>query len=752
MLSSRSPQGSRSTESEKTMELPQLSNEMQLNIMHMVKIGQLSIDDALDMARRDQLQLLQKRFDYEEKQASLYNFSVHKFSGYRCQKRILQIDFNIKMVCSIDKGIVKRQFSFMDVKNCHDSSGARLTLSFKGHQDFELEATSPQDKQKILELINQIIYRNIYPVDTHEEPNQPPASPKTLHEGQLLLQRGGLASCKWKKYEVHLYPGQLTLLPMGTRPVLGVVDLPVAPSLQVIIHLSDGNASVETPHSFDTFILLTKKDEFQFRVPMNERASTEDIRSERDAWVKAINKQCVDWKRRSKYEILYEDLKSPQELSDIMKKEHQSSFEREPEADKILKNDGSDLVPPVPLPRILSKPLAVPVPFPASAITLDLVPKPAIEPELVAELKPPPLPERATVSSLERRPLPLQQVEPVQSPVSSPLPVPPPLPVKKRAKSQVIRTKAFHWDIIAHDKIVKSVWARESPREIQINTVRLYELFGVKDLSHSSNLESSNHVEIMLNTKIAHNFNIFLKSFPVQPKELKDKLFIVNEGDGGLSDEHITSLRRYVPTADDIEMYKSYKGDVSRLHLVDQYMMEMCNIPYLSTQLDLLLTLRELPISIEDLKPLSQLRGNEKKFTLIHALVEQIMLHEPRLVTFFQELAEFEMVPGASVKGITAEVDVVKNELQKVIQYRKTYKGKNTGIQHSKFSKDLKLAIEKYEADLKDLTKRCEEMRKLYTDILVKFGEPLDQDSQELFGWVCQFINEFKRIHSELTS
>lgn len=31
----------------------------------------------------------------------------------------------------------------------------------------------------------------------------------------------------------------------------------------------------------------------------------------------------------------------------------------------------------------------------------------------------------------------------------------------------------------------------------------------------------------------------------MQPGELKDKLFIISEEDGGLSDEHITSLRRY---------------------------------------------------------------------------------------------------------------------------------------------------------------------------------------------------------------
>lgn len=32
---------------------------------------------------------------------------------------------------------------------------------------------------------------------------------------------------------------------------------------------------------------------------------------------------------------------------------------------------------------------------------------------------------------------------------------------------------------------------------------------------------------------------------------------------------------RYVPTLDDVEMYKSHKGPVAELHIVDQYMMEV---------------------------------------------------------------------------------------------------------------------------------------------------------------------------------
>ncbi|XP_048034476.1 formin-H [Megalobrama amblycephala] len=436
-------------------------------------------------------------------------------------------------------------------------------------------------------------------------------------------------------------------------------------------------------------------------------------------------------------------------------------------------------------------------------------PKPSLTAQCRSAFKPAELPSAVPVTSpvatcsptsltlpfLLPPPLPVPSAVPGPAP---PAPLPPPLPMKSKQLSE--RTKAFHWDLMAQDKIEKSMWSCRNPRKIEIDTSRLYELFGVRETGGSREAESTSTMEIMLNSKIAHNFNIFLKSFPVHPKDLKDKLLIINEEEGGLSDEHIASLRRYVPTADDIEMYKSHKGDVTELHVVDQYMMEMCNIPNLSARLDLLLTLRELPICMEDLTPLiiqkirmcqqlwacesfvsvleyllavgnylnqnagkdrakgfrlssltklSQLRGNDRKFTLLHALVEQIMLREPRLATFFLELAEFETVPGASVKGLTAEVDVVKNEFQKVIQYRKAQKRKNAANQHPKFVKDLKMAIEKHEADFRQLMKRCEEMRKLYTDILVKFGEPLDQDSQELFGWICQFISDFKKVYSE---
>ncbi|KAF1390033.1 hypothetical protein PFLUV_G00053860 [Perca fluviatilis] len=809
-----------------TEDLPQLSNEMQLSIMNKVKNGELSIEDALNQAREQLVQ--QKNLAKEEHQPSQCNFSVYKHSHYRWQKRVLQIDFKTKMLCSISKGIVKRQLPFSIVKSCDDGVGSRFSISFKGHHDYDLEATSLEDKHKMMQLVNQIIYGNIFndPEEDDAETFQQPQVSQNLREGVLLLHRGGLASFRWVKYEVQLHLGQLTLIPFrGQGPADGEVTSTVPVS--IVIHLSDGDTSVQKPHSSDTFTLITHKNEYQFRVPVPDQASPpEAVQRERDAWVQAIDKLCSDWKRKSKGEQMFVETKSPQHLSiaedtedtdtDLESSGGLGGINKYPPVDYENPTSGSGdnssagdtsqshppagFIKPVPKPRstkntAVTKPdILPPVPSPTSpgvlASSSPTSPQPSpSKTALTSSSKVPETPNHESGSSVVKTPAP---------PIIPP--PPPPLAFKFPMHLGKPRTKAFHWDLVTSEKIAKSFWVQESSRRIEIDMSRLYEQFSVKDPGTFGAAEPTNTQHIMLNQKIAHNFNIFLKSFPVKPGELKDKLFIVNEEDGGLSDEHITSLRRYVPTLDDVEMYKSHKGPVTELHIVDQYMLEMCNIPCLNTQLDLLLILRELPISMNDLQPLinqkirmctqlnnsrsfvsvleyllaignylnenarkekakgfrlssltklSQLRGRDRKFTLAHALVEQIMLHEPCLATFTQELAEFETVPGASIKGLTAEVDVLKNELQKVIQYRKTSRKRNAGV-HPNFSKDLKMAIEKYNTDLAALTKTCEEMKKLYSVILVKFGELADQDSQELFGLICQFIHDFKRAHAEI--
>ncbi|KAM4736743.1 uncharacterized protein FYW61_004408 [Anableps anableps] len=805
-------------------DLPQLSNEMQLSIMNRVKNGEISIDDALNQARKEREQLLHEQ--PEKSSTQQYNFSVHKHGRYRWQKRVLQIDFKTKLLCSIEKGIVNRQLPFSIVKSCDDGVGSRFSISFKGHHDYELEATSLEDKHKMMQLVNQIIHGNIYSSseDENSESQQEPQASQSLKEGVLLLHRGGLASFKWVKYKAQLHPGELTLVPLRQQSNTES-DVTSSVPLSTVIHLSDGATSIQKPYGFDTFVLITHRNEYQFKVPApEEAASPGTVQKERDAWVKAIHKLCSHWKRRSRSEQMFAESKSLQKITisedvddndtdlessggfgagDFVPADNENSDSTSRGTEWSLAGKESHSSPstdtkPVPKPRVAKTAVQVT----AGSDNLSPIPSPTSLYASISKLpsSPPHSPCHAGLTSFSSGPETEKTASPVlKEPPPVVIPAPPPLPVERNTLKKS-RTKAFHWDLVGSEKIAKTFWVQEKSRKPEIDTSRLYEQFTVKDLGTFGTTDSSNSQHIMLNQKIAHNFNIFLKSFPVQPGELKDKLFIINEEDGGLSDEHITSLRRYIPTLDDVEMYKSHKGPVSELHIVDQYMMEMCNIPYLSTQLDLLLMLRELPISMKDLQPLinqkirmckqlyncrsfvsvleylltignylnenagkekakgfrlssltklSQLRGRDKNFTLLHALLEQLMLQEPGLATFTQDLAEFETVPGASIKGLTAEVDVLKNEVQKVIQYRKTIKKRNIAAHHPNFSKDLKMAIEKYNVQLESLTKTCEEMKKLYSVILVKFGEPLDQDSQELFGMICQFLHDFQRAHAE---
>ncbi|XP_068191975.1 uncharacterized protein [Antennarius striatus] len=812
-----------------TEELPQLSNEMQLIIMNKVKSGELSIEDALKLAKQDEKLMLEQKNQREELQDQ-YNFSVHKHNRYRWQKRVFQIDFKTHQLCSIEKGIVKRQIPFSTVKSCDDAPGSKFSISFRGHHDYELEATSVEDKHKMIQLLNQIIHRNIYS-DPEEGQDEEPEASRSLREGVMLLHRGGLASFRWVKYEVTLLPDQLVLRPLKhRRPSL---EGPVSEPRSTVIHLSDGDTSVQTAPSADAFTLITHKNQYQFRMMVPAPASPSTaLQNERDAWVEAIHKLCLEWKRKS----TTEDAKDAEDdFPEMTSLRNISITEERENTISDLESSGSysnrDTIPVFPAvdnkiaeptiiienpnpPSIIENPnpptgegglltaidtsQTLPVAKSRTKRPLPLAPSSPVHPSPppTPVRVPPTVPEPVTDSgSVEVSP-PLPPSIPAPP---LPPPVPPPLPIKKRYSGKT-RTKVFHWDVVGLGQIEKSLWTQESRRNVEIDTGRLLDQFAVRNLvGVTSVAESSQTQNIMLSEKVAHNFNIFLKSFPVQPGELKDKLFVVSEGDGGLSDEHISTLRRYVPTVDDIEMYKSHRGPVTELHIVDQYMMEMCHIPSLSSQLDLLLTLRELPETMSDLQPLinqkirmctelnnsrsfvsvleyllaignylnenagkqkakgirlsslaklSQLRGRDTKFTLLHALVEQIMLHEAWLATFTQELAEFETVPGASIKGLTAEVDVLKREVQKVIQYSRKFRKGNS--EHPKFSKDLKMVIDKYNISLTALTKMCEEMKRSYSAILVKFGEPADQDSRELFGLICQFIHDFKRVRAEI--
>ncbi|XP_048405639.1 uncharacterized protein LOC125461194 isoform X2 [Stegostoma tigrinum] len=697
----------------------QLSNDEQLRLLNAVKNRELTIDQAWQVAKGGKPTFHEPGKPDKIPENTQYNFSVYKYNRYRRQKRVLMI----------------------------------------------------------IQLLNQIIQNNIY--ETHQMQESGIYTPRqetgVIKEGQLELQKGGLASVKWNRYSVQLRKGQLSFQRLNLTEVSEQLSL--TPN---VIYFSDGNASVHEEVGSGSFTVITKKNCYLFRIPFTDQLkSAEDVTRYRDEWIDAIDKCCLHWKRLSQAQLIAEN--------DLVGVKQDIPFSKEP-ADQTALNQ---------------------LYLPANSTQEEEKEqkeddRKEAEDEEGTELASP-VTKMAPGSPLETVVLPpvtqsLPASTPLLLPLSAPaIPVAPPLPMKK-STSVAKKTKAFHWDVIAPEKIQKSIWGQSNVAKIQLHHPRLLEQFCTQEIPMHSVNDFSTHPQILLNQKVAHNFNIFLKSFPVKVTELRAKFLIIEEENGGLTNEQIASLRRYVPTPDDIEKYKMYKGSQADLHIVDQYMMEMCNISCLSHRLDLILSIREFPETIDDLLPLvtqkikacsqllesklfvlvleyllaignflnthagkkkvkgfclssltkvGQLRGKDRKFTLLHALVEQIISQDPALANFHQELTEFEDVPGDSIKGLIAEVDVLKNELVKIHLHTKVFKSKNKMSSDGQFYKGLKDIIQKYEAKLSDLTKQCDEMKKLYNSILVKFGEPQNRDSQEMFGWISSFIKDFRRAVTE---
>ncbi|XP_029470273.1 disheveled-associated activator of morphogenesis 2-like [Rhinatrema bivittatum] len=546
---------------------PQLSQERILEIMKMVKNKEITADEALDLAQREKNSEGTKLANSNSQDSptdTQYNFSVYKFR-YRWQKRILQIDFLRKIIYNIEKGQLKRQFPFSQVKSTEDNEGLRFTVSFHGHSDYELEAASLGEKEQIMALLDKIIQNT--PKAVISFARRPPPM-HVIREGLLDLQKDH-ESDKLRCL-VKLKEGEVVLHYIGCSE-----PNESSGPLATTVPLSDGNANVNKQKEGDCFSIQTKETHYLFRIPVNAQTQCKvESRKICDEWVELIQKQCAPCKSLSNLQPAPEDWGKPEE--GINRSPHQK-----------LEREGQITPEDVKTGFLPSIPASLPSPA-LQAKNLSSAPKQAL---IQTNLEPTACPP----SFLEVQP---------------PVPPPPPLPLPPSPSTALKKTKAFHWHPVPQEKIGKSVWACYNPDKRKIDISRIFNQFKIQDPLYSSASESLGNQPILLDSKIAHNFNIVLKSFNIKPTQLKEKLLILHEDSGGLTDEQITALRRYVPTPKDIQLYQSLHGSPSELHIVDQFMFEMCKIPHLNRRLDILLAIRELPKCMKDLQPLIKRKIN----------------------------------------------------------------------------------------------------------------------------------------------
>ncbi|PIK44561.1 putative formin-like protein 6 [Apostichopus japonicus] len=387
--------------------------------------------------------------------------------------------------------------------------------------------------------------------------------------------------------------------------------------------------------------------------------------------------------------------------------------------------------------------------------------------------------KRSSETPGEPPPLPLTGVcggPAVASPPPPPPPPPPPLmaPQVKRVfkVTSKIKMKPFHWTRVPNNHYSKSLWKNARDLTEVIDTDQLEMLYSDTKLKDGPDPDTSKtKLKSILDPKVAQNLGIFLAGFKMEVEEVKHRLTILRESEGGLSPEHIADLRKYHPNAEDMEAYKQFKDKPQELAPTDQFMMHFCEIPLLKTRLDLLFFASELPIKFEDLVPtidntlagcralifsqkftaileyilaignfinsgsskgtapgfrllslpkLVDCKGKDKKFTLMKYLVQQIHQIDSELLDFTDELLPITFVPEASVKALQAEVEVMKKDLMLVRRNANVLlSGENPPERDVLFCDDVESFAEQLDLKLGEMQCKTDEMKKLYDDILV---------------------------------
>ncbi|CAH1269171.1 DAAM2 [Branchiostoma lanceolatum] len=401
-------------------------------------------------------------------------------------------------------------------------------------------------------------------------------------------------------------------------------------------------------------------------------------------------------------------------------------------------------------------------------------------------------------------PVPQPPATPTPPPLpTSPIPTAPPLPVFNRGAR--VKLRPFHWTKIPTNMLSKTIWKQAQDRSADISVEVLEKNFALtdRDSPDSGPVKVKKKAKLLLDSKMAHNLAIFLTGFKVGPGEFTNKLLIIGEEEGGLTMEQINSVRRFLPTSEEQELFRSYHGDRSELESSDRFMLEMCSVPMVEVRLDLLMVMAELPEQIQDLTPtihttfgacqelveqkhfhqvleyvlavgnrinmgttrgaargfrlaslskLSETYSSDRASSLLQFVVEQIKQKEPQLLDVSAEMHCVQRAAGASVKGLMAEMEVMTKDLLKAkkhVSYMK--KKKNSPSKRDlEFCKEVEEKISAHEKELNALQKQCSAMRDTFNKVLGLYGELPGTDSQEVFSAVSEFLASFDIARDKL--
>ena len=788
------------------------------------------MEEALSRAQDMGIALNSQNF--QEKSGEVCNFGVYKYGrNNKASKCILQIDFQESMLCLLKRGLRQRSYQFDSIENIDTvDDSTRIIIQFENGSYLEVEAGSLEEKNQISRLLLSII--------NQDQLDLPLLSSffikreKIILEGVLEKKGHSAAFLMWTKRFVKVLPGEIMYFKVG--------DQDNESSALNIIPLKLGDVVLKKQVD-SGFSLLSKDKEYSFRICPSKN---NDIEKERDSWLVAIQEALKTSSNQSEEGItdivgqrklfknaiislnvqleqlgtilqtteapvqVYEHLKKIQKnvlsMSEQTKtklfwnvddESRDESINRKKEKD-LDKEDLSHFYEDA---SLLRKQLQFNNTTPDASIPTVSIPTP-----------PPFIAPNAPLLKIPTAP-PLN----VPTPPSLNVPTPPPLNIPNAptlkvpappaiggvatnlpSKSNVVPTckmKQLFWSKIPDTQITKSFWIDSQDKTNSLNLKKLEKMFQLGQQSEKKDVKKAGDVDLtktqsmsLLDQRKAQNLGIFLSGFKLNDINIDAKLTILGKNEGFTSEE-IVGLKRFQPTVDEMEMYKLFKGDISKLTDVDKFMIKLCNIPNLGSRLDILLTMRELPDEIENmqvslqnlmdaclclhenkhfirlleyvlalgnymnsgtsrgaaygfklsvLNKLIDIRSSDAKYTLLDFIVDELWFADHDAITCYKDMRALLNPIDFSLKNLFAEFQIMEKELQCL---KEKVKGIESDIGEN-VCRSIKKFFENHSKTISDLGIMCQKIEDLYTSLKNKFGESSSINFETWLSEIGSFI------------
>nr|XP_020480327.1 inverted formin-2-like [Monopterus albus] len=353
-----------------------------------------------------------------------------------------------------------------------------------------------------------------------------------------------------------------------------------------------------------------------------------------------------------------------------------------------------------------------------------------------------------------------------------------------------LRMKKLNWQKLSSRPMTahQSLWTSSSSESVQPDYCSIEQLFSLPPTETKTRTKAKTESSEIsfIDAKKNLNLNIFLKQFKCSHA---DFVSLIRRGDRTKFDvESLKQLIKLLPERHEIENLKSHQADRDRLASVDQFYLQLLDVPSYSLRIECMLLCEESSCVLETLKPkaelldracqsvresallprfcklilsvgnflnygthtgnaegfkittllkLTETKANKSRITLLHHILQEVEANHPDLLLMICEKAA-----GSNVESIQSEANSLMKQL-------KTSEAKILSS-----SEDLK---EQYLSAIQESLESCEQLQQKLssvedrrTDLSVYLCEDSSSFSlDELFNTIKTFRGLFLRALKE---